>query len=124
MSQFSNLLSIYIKESPYNIKNLANEIQIDRTILQKYISGKRFPTNYATIQKIISHLTLTDQQKYDLKKAYQIEKLGLDQYNYLLEIKSIIENIHYIEPLSFTTEYQFDINKSCASNLDDLLIFT
>ena len=45
MSQFSNLLSIYIKESPYNIKNLANEIQIDRTILQKYISGKRFPTS-------------------------------------------------------------------------------
>lgn len=124
MSQFSDLLSIYIKESPFSIKSLANEIQIDRTILQKYISGKRFPTSYATIQKIISHLTLTDQQKYDLKKAYQIEKLGLDQYSYLLKIKSIVENIHYIEPLSFTTEYQFDINKSCTSNLDDLLIFT
>lgn len=124
MSHFSDLLSIYIKESPYNVKNLANEIQMDRTILQKYISGNRFPTSYACIEKIISHLTLTDQQKYDLKKAYKIEKLGLDQYNYLLEIKSIIENIHYIEPLSFTTEYQFDINKSCASNLDDLLIFT
>ena len=93
MSHFSDLLSIYIKESPYNVKNLANEIQMDRTILQKYISGNRFPASYACIEKIISHLTLTDQQKYDLKKAYQIEKLGLDQYNYLLEIKSIIENI-------------------------------
>lgn len=124
MSQFSDLLSIYIKESPYNVKNLANKIQMDRTILQKYISGNRFPTSYACIEKIVSHLTLTDQQKYDLKKAYQIEELGLDQYRYLLKIKSIVENIHYIEPLSFTTEYQFNINKSCASNLDDLLTFT
>ena len=124
MSQFSDLLSIYIKESPYNVKNLANKIQMDRTILQKYISGNRFPTSYACIEKIVSHLTLTDQQKYDLKKAYQIEELGLDQYHYLLKIKSIVENIHYIEPLSFTTEYQFNINKSCASNLDDLLTFT
>lgn len=124
MSQFSDLLSIYIKESPYNVKNLANKIQMDRTILQKYISGNRFPTSYACIEKIVSHLTLTDQQKYDLKKAYQIEELGLDQYRYLLKIKSIVENIHYIEPLSFTAEYQFNINKSCASNLDDLLTFT
>lgn len=29
MSQFSDLLSIYIKESPYNVKNLANKIQMD-----------------------------------------------------------------------------------------------
>ena len=71
---------------------------MDRTILQKYISGNRFPTSYACIEKIVSHLTLTDQQKYDLKKAYQIEELGLDQYRYLLKIKSIVENIHYIEP--------------------------
>ena len=51
MSQFSDLLSIYIKESPYNVKNLANKIQMDRTILQKYISGNRFPTSYACIEK-------------------------------------------------------------------------
>lgn len=124
MSQFSDLLSLYIKESPYNIKHLANESQLDRTIIQKYISGNRFPSSYSNIEKIISHLTLTDQQKFDLKKAYHIEKFGVEQYQYLLKIKSIIENIHLIEPISFSTKYQFEINKSFAFNLEELLAFT
>ena len=124
MSYFSDLLSLYIKESPYNIKHLANESQLDRTIIQKYISGNRFPSSYSNIEKIISHLTLTNQQKCDLKKAYHIEKFGIEQYQYLLKIKSIIENMHLIEPISFSTEYQFEINKSFALNLEELLTFT
>ena len=124
MSHFSELLSQYIQESPYNIKHLASECHIDRTVIQKYISGQRFPNSYANINKITEKLTLTDQQTNLLKKAYDIEKFGLYEYQYLMRTKNIIEQMHYIKKLSFNVEYQFNINKSFASNKDDLLSLT
>ena len=67
---------------------------------------------------------MTDVQKFNLKKAYDIEKFGVEQYKYISKIKEIIENFHLIKNISFSTKYEFKIDNSVANNLNELTVFS
>lgn len=124
MSQFSNLLNNFIKESSFTIKKLSNECQIDRTVIQKYISGERLPSSYKNIEKIINKLTLTEKQKKSLKKAYDIERTGIDKYNRLIKLKEIIETLHLYSSNQIKINYNFNNISSIATNLNELIVLS
>lgn len=125
MSHFSDLLTKCIKDSPYNIKNLAANSQIDRTVIQKYLSGERLPNSYKNIEKIIAKLALTTEERRILKRAYDIEKLGINKYNHLMKLKELIENIRPLSTnnkVKFQLDYQFEQINNLVTNQHDLLI--
>lgn len=122
---FSVLLDYLIKNSSYSIKKLAEETNINRTVLQKYISGDRFPSSYANIEKIADKLTLSKQQREHLYNVYKIEKVGYHKYECLKSIKQIIENISYPKDVSdydFNIDYTFDSVSNFATNKDELVM--
>ena len=82
--KFSILLEYLIKNSSYTIKRLAEETNIDRTVLQKYISGTRFPNSYTNIEKIADKLTLPKEQRDSLYNSYKIEKVGYHKFRFWL----------------------------------------
>ena len=123
--EFSVLLDYLIKNSSYSIKKLAEETNINRTVLQKYISGDRFPSSYANIEKIADKLTLSKQQREHLYNVYKIEKVGYHKYECLKSIKQIIENISYPKDVSdydFNIDYTFDSVSNFATNKDELVM--
>ena len=46
MIVFSELLKSFINEKNISVKKLAANVQMDRTLIQKYMSGSRVPKNY------------------------------------------------------------------------------
>lgn len=122
--KFSILLEYLIKNSSYTIKRLAEETNIDRTVLQKYISGTRFPNSYTNIEKIADKLTLPKEQRDSLYNSYKIEKVGYHKYERLQLIKEIIENINYPKEISdydFNILYSFNQINNFAFNNTDLI---
>ena len=122
--KFSILLEYLIKNSSYTIKRLAEETNIDRTVLQKYISGTRFPNSYTNIEKIADKLTLPKEQRDSLYNSYKIEKVGYHKYERLQLIKEIIENINYPKEISdydFNILYTFNQINNFAFNNTDLI---
>ena len=89
--RFSVLLDYLIKNHTYNNKKLAQETGIDRTVIQKYISGARLPSSYDNIEIIADKLTLSKEERNMLYDAYKIEKVGYEKYEQLKLIKKIIE---------------------------------
>lgn len=123
--KFSKLLDYLIKESSYSIKQLSDETGINRTVLQKYISGNRFPSSYSNIELITEKLTLSNEQHNMLYNAYKMEKIGYDKYERLQLIKQVIENIKYPKDTTdyhFNISYQFGDINSFAKNKDELIL--
>ena len=52
MIVFSELLKSFINEKNISVKKLAANVQMDRTLIQKYMSGSRVPKNYREVQKL------------------------------------------------------------------------
>ncbi len=123
--RFSVLLDYLIKNHTYNNKKLAQETGIDRTVIQKYISGARLPSSYDNIEIIADKLTLSKEERNMLYDAYKIEKVGYEKYEQLKLIKKIIENISYpkkIDDYDFDISYQFDNINHFATTHQSLLI--
>lgn len=123
--KFHQILQQYIKESSYSIKKIAELTHIERSMIQHYISGNRFPSSYTNIDKIANVLTLSDNQKNLLKNTYNIEKIGYAKYERLQLIKEIIENINYSKEITncdYNLRYSFKKINKFADNYEDLKI--
>lgn len=123
-TKFSILLDTLIKKSSYSVKRLAEETEINRTVLQKYMSGSRFPTSYKNIEKIADKLTLSKENRDILYNTYKIEKVGYYKYERLQMLKTIIENIDYpkeVNNYDFNISYSFNDIDDFAGNLDELV---
>ena len=58
MIVFSELLKSFINEKNISVKKLAANVQMDRTLIQKYMSGSRVPKNYREVQKLADGMML------------------------------------------------------------------
>lgn len=125
-NNFSVLLKKYIQESQLSISALAKNSGIERTLIQKYISGNRLPVNYEVVENMIELLALTQSQKNELKRSYKLEKIGHAKYNKLLLLKRIILELGNIQQ-SFChcqIHYSFDKVKLKANNIEELKLLT
>ena len=56
---FASVLKEHITESKLSIASLSRLSDVNRTMIQKYISGTQLPTNHEILNKILNHLALT-----------------------------------------------------------------
>ena len=80
MIVFSELLKSFINEKNISVKKLAANVQMDRTLIQKYMSGSRVPKNYREVQKLADGMMLLPEQQGELLDAYYRNLYGDKTY--------------------------------------------
>ena len=58
MSEFSDLLSLFIKTRDVNVSALTAYCELDRSTMYKLINGKRSPSSKALVKKLASFMNL------------------------------------------------------------------
>lgn len=119
---FASVLKEYITESKLSIASLSRLSDVNRTMIQKYISGTQLPANHEILNKILNHLALTQPQKEELLQLYKIEKIGLDTYKQLLNLDSFINQLSKYNPSQSQYHIQVHFNQPLtqASNKEEL----
>lgn len=80
MSEFSDLLSLLIKNQDVNVSALTAYCELDRSTMYKLINGKRAPSSKALVQKLASFMNLNPLETQELLQAYLLTKVGWDTY--------------------------------------------
>lgn len=121
---FASVLKEHITESKLSIASLSRLSDVNRTMIQKYISGTQLPANHEILNKILSHLALTQPQKEELLQLYKIEKIGLDTYKQLLNLNSFISqlSIHNQSQSKCHIQVHFNQPMTQATNKEELKI--
>ena len=125
---FASVLKEHITESKLSIASLSRLSDVNRTMIQKYISGTQLPANHEILGKILNHLALTNSQKEELSQLYKIERIGLDTYKHLLNLDSFISqlSIHNQSQAKCHIQVHFNQPMTQATNKEELkmLLFT
>lgn len=121
---FASVLKEHITESKLSIASLSRLSDVNRTMIQKYISGTQLPANHEILNKILSHLALTQPQKEELLQLYKIEKIGFDTYKQLLNLNSFISqlSIHNQSQSKFHIQVHFNQPMTQATNKEELKV--
>ena len=114
MSEFSDKCKELIQESGYTVYYLSVISDLDRTTLQRMITGKRLP-GLDFILRFLDTLSVTQSDRESLLYLYDIEKFGSD---YVIQ-RQIICDI--IESLSYESDFDSLTNnlKSFCHNKND-----
>ena len=75
MSDFSNKCREYLKETGENVYQLSASSGLDRTSLQRMITGKRLP-GIDFVRQFCDFLRINPSQRRELMELYKIEKIG------------------------------------------------
>ena len=87
MSDFSNKCREYLKDTGENVYQLSASSGLDRTSLQRMITGKRLP-GIDFVRQFCDSLRINPSQRRELMELYKIEKIGKD---------AVIEELEKIE---------------------------
>lgn len=90
MDTIQNLLKHYIESNGYSIYSISQQSGINRTTLQKIISGQRKITQ-DIYDKLISFFSLSPIDKEELDQAFLIDQIGQERFQAHMEIKRILE---------------------------------
>lgn len=95
MSNFSNLLREYIYRNNIKIQSLAKTSGVDRTLIQKMLTGDRIPADKEVLEKLIESLMLSPRQGRQLRESYHIARIGEDTYKRHLLVGDMLEGFCY-----------------------------
>lgn len=122
MSKFSELLSTIVEKNNVNKLQLSKKLQIDRSLLYKYLNGQTLPSN-CFVEKISRELCLAPFLNKQLNEAYDITKDGEDIFQRRKIVKEIFSDIHCIQKKP--TEYlDTSFNISLADKFENSPITT
>lgn len=107
MSEFSDLLSLFIKTRNINVSALTNYCDLDRSTMYKLINGKRTPSSKELVQKISSFINLTPIEAHELMETYQLTKLGWHTYYRRKNVLDFILNFGTKATTSYTSHRNF-----------------
>lgn len=119
MSQFSEKLKYLIEESGTNIYQLAKNAGLDRTTIQRSITGERLPGT-AFVEKLCDFLRVSPRERKDLMELYSINKIGEKTYAGRKYIKELIEQIatlHINGSSNLNIEKSFTIKNDITQNI-------
>lgn len=132
MTGFSDILSEYVKERKTNISALSATTGIDRTLLHKYISGKRIPSDIHIVTLISDGLMLSPDEMDNLCESFKITSLGEKIYKRnknIIKIAKYLSDIHepdrfcntiIEEPIMYHSIYDnISVNTTIRSILSD-----
>ena len=92
MSEFSSKCREYIKNTGETVYQLSASSGLDRTSLQRMITGKRLPgTDF--VRQFCDSIRINPAQRQELMELYKIEKIGKEVYcnrKYIQELLHII----------------------------------
>lgn len=91
MTGLNELLKKYIEESNYTIYSLSAKSKVNRTTLQKALSGDRNISNQ-NLEKIIPFLNLTPMEKNELDTAFMISRFGETACAMIQYIKELLQS--------------------------------
>lgn len=74
MKTFSEYLSAYVAERRISLQKASLLCDMDRTVLSRYVSGKRLPENMGKVEKIARGLEMSSRQTKELKILYRLSK--------------------------------------------------
>lgn len=96
MSEFSDKLSFYISKSGYSIYQLAKNVSLDRTTLQKTAKGQRLPS-IEYMKDICKYIKISQKQEEELFHLYKIEKNGKATVAAWDEIHQILIDVYRLQ---------------------------
>lgn len=121
MSEFSQLLAEYIHRKNVRTYSMAEYCGIDRSMMYKFIRGKRTPSSPELVDRISGFLQLTPGESRDLFTAYQITQVGYDNFyrrrdmfDFLNNFTDIANKNHVVT--TFSTLAQYDRELISLSN--------
>ncbi len=80
MSEFSDLMSLYVKSKDIKTYTMAQYCDLDRSTMYKIINGKRNPSSEALVCKISEFMRLSPLEHAELMEAYHITLTGYEVY--------------------------------------------
>lgn len=92
MSDFSTMCKEAIKDAGLSIYQISKISGLDRTTMQKMISGSKLPS-YSFFYNFLDQLRLNEKEKIRMKEVFQIEKDGFGAFNNRQKIKEMIQNL-------------------------------
>lgn len=92
MNSFGNLLRIFIEKSGYTNYKIAQKASVNRTTLQKILSGERKPSD-TIYNRILPFLKLTPLEKAQLSEAFEICLIGNDIFERRTYVRKLLEKI-------------------------------
>lgn len=96
MNLFSELLFNHIRSRGFTNIYFSKICGVDRTLMQKYISGKRLPRQEKIRKIMYEKLHLSPDEQAAIENAYQREVLGPGVYEQYQCVKHILENFSEI----------------------------
>lgn len=90
MASYGEILRKFIKDSGMSVRKLSVETDINRTLLQKYLSGERLPKNIREVQHISECLMLSPEKKEALLECYNRSRYGAKRYDSFLMIRDML----------------------------------
>ena len=97
MSQFSEVLSAYVRERDVNIYMLAKYCGYDRANMYKVINGKRKISNIDLVKKIAEYMHLSAREEDKLLEEYRISVVGHGNYYRRKNVQEFFENFSWRE---------------------------
>lgn len=91
MAAFSEKLQEYISRSQIKIATLSKHSGVDRSFIQKMLSGERVPSDITVLNRLSDALMLTPSERRSLREAYGISRMGEDVYRRRLTVKRLLE---------------------------------
>ncbi|MEQ3216435.1 hypothetical protein AAA088_10345 [Hominifimenecus microfluidus] len=97
MSQFSEVLSAYVKERDVNTYMLAKYCGYDRANMYKVLNGKRKVPNIGFVRKMAGYMHLSAREEERLLEEYCISVVGYENYYRRKSIQDFFENFSWRE---------------------------
>lgn len=103
--KFHEILRDMIDKSGFTIYALSKQSGVNRTTIQKSLSGDRILSE-EQLKTLIPFLQLTPYEMDVLWKSHQIEQIGFSTYLRCKFIKNLAENIHWVDRHNYTFSFQ------------------
>ena len=102
-SNFGESLRSLMEEKGLNSVTLAKMINVHRTDVPHFISGKRLPANSEKVRQICDALLLSREETQDLLNAWKRDRIGSDLYERRNYVHRFLSNLNdtIISPVAF-----------------------
>lgn len=97
MSEFSQMLSKFIKERDTNIYMLAKYCNYDRANMYKLTSGKRNAPDLPFVKKLAEYMHLSPDEEKQLIEKYKISVVGYETYYRRKNIEEFLSEFAFAE---------------------------
>lgn len=118
MNTIQELIRRCIDSNGYTIYSLSQQTGINRTTLQKIISGQRTLTK-DIYETLLRFFVISPSEREALDRAFLIDQIGRERYQTHMEIKHILEL-----PASVFQTTSEDLTSALITNLNELPDFT